>query len=152
MAQRVAQRRWLTRSAVQYARGAVRRGGAGAGVGGARCRGSGPGGAVGSLRRRGEAMLLPPPRAGRQGETPWCPLAANGREDLLKEWDDPAKAPHDVTRDEREGVVEVRKEDCGVPICPSGESHSWRRVPVVRGASADGHAQPRGVVRGERAG
>jgi hypothetical protein len=38
-----------------------------------------------------------PCRAGRRGETleAWCP--ANGRDDLLEEWDDPSKGPHEVT-------------------------------------------------------
>ena len=45
---------------------------------------------------RGEAVLCPPPRAARSEtlET-WWP--ANGREDLLGEWDDPGVAPHEVT-------------------------------------------------------
>jgi len=69
---------------------------------------------VGRLRRRGEAVLLPPPRMGRHGETleAWCP--ANGREDLLQEWDDPAKAPHEVTRASMEKVWwKCGKHECG---------------------------------------
>jgi len=61
------------------------------------------GGAVGWLRRRGGAVLLPPPRKGR-GETleDWCP--AHGREDLLEEWDEPIRGPHEVTRGSNQKV------------------------------------------------
>ena len=99
----VAQRRCITRSAVRYARGAVRRGGAGSGVGGARAAAA-PGRGGGEATARCEAALCPPPRAGRRGKTfkAWCP--AKGCEDMLKEWDDPAKAPHEVTRASSEKV------------------------------------------------
>jgi hypothetical protein len=77
-------------------------------------RGAG-GGVVGRLRRRGEAVhLLPPPRMGRSGDTleHWCP--ANGREDLLDEWDDPDKGPHEVTRGSNQKVWwKCVKEECG---------------------------------------
>ena len=70
------------------------------------------------LRRRGEAMLLPPPRggagSGRRGETleDWCP--AHGREDLLEEWDEPVRGPHEVTRASIEKVWwKCAKEGCG---------------------------------------
>jgi len=79
-------------------------------------RGAG-GGAVGWLRHRGGAVLLPPPRVGR-GETleDWCP--AHGREDLLEEWDEPVRGAHDVTRASAEKVWwKCGKEECG---------HRWR--------------------------
>ena len=69
------------------------------------------------MRHRGGAVLLPPPRAGRYGETleAWCP--AHGREDLLGEWDDPAKGPHEVTR----GSIEKVWWKCGKEAC----GHRW---------------------------
>ena len=76
-------------------------------------RGAG-GGTVGWLRRRGGAVLLPPPRAGRQGETleDWCPR--HGREDLLEEWDEPIRGAHEVSRGSREKVWwKCGKEECG---------------------------------------
>ena len=71
------------------------------------------GGAV-RLQRRGKAVLLPPPRAGRPGVTleDWCPT--HGREDLLEEWDDPSKGPHDVNRGSKEKVWwKCGKDGCG---------------------------------------
>jgi len=72
-------------------------------------------GAVGILRRRGEAVLLPPPRMGRTGVTSledWCPV--HGREDLLEEWDEPSKGPHEVTRGSTEKVWwKCGKDGCG---------------------------------------
>jgi len=77
-------------------------------------RGAG-GGAVGRRRRLGGAVLLcPPPRMGRHGETleAWCP--ANGREDLLEEWDEPGKGPHEVTRaSNQKAWWRCGKEECG---------------------------------------
>jgi hypothetical protein len=77
-------------------------------------RGAG-GGAVERLRlqRRGEAALLPPPRVFRgQDLASWC--RETGREDLLGEWDDPAKGPQDVTRGSSERVWwTCGKEECG---------------------------------------
>jgi len=73
------------------------------------------GGTVGRLlRRQGGAVLLPPPRMGRNGQTleDWCP--AHGREDLLEEWDEPIKGPHEVTRASMEKVWwRCGKEECG---------------------------------------
>ena len=76
-------------------------------------RGAGRG-EMGRLRRRGEAVLCPPTRAGRRGGTleEWCP--ANGREDLLREWDDPTQGPRNVTRGSKEKVWwKCGKEECG---------------------------------------
>ena len=76
-------------------------------------RGAG-GGAVGRIQRRGDVALCLPPKRGRPGETleAWCP--ANGREDLLEEWDDPVKGPHEVTRASIEKVWwKCGKEECG---------------------------------------
>ena len=69
---------------------------------------------MGRLRRRGGAVLLPPPRMGRQGETleDWCP--AHGREDLLEEWDEPVRGTREVTRGSNEKVRwKCGKEECG---------------------------------------
>ena len=72
------------------------------------------GGALGRLRRRGGAVLLPPPRMGRPGQTleDWCP--SHGREDLLEEWDEPVRGTHEVTRASNQKVWwKCGKEECG---------------------------------------
>jgi len=97
---------------------AVRRGGGGAGVGGARgaaAWGRGRGGGEAAAPGRSDAVAASENGPSETLED-WCP--AHGREYLLEEWDEPVRGAHEVTRASAEKVWwKCGKEECG---------HRWR--------------------------